>query len=65
MTCWKPPRATNWERIGSYPPAVASPPNALQRSKHMGRFRLANEPDAEILESLDEDAFLGYGCALK
>ncbi len=31
----------------------------------MGRFRFANEPDAEILESLDEDAFLGYGCALK
>ena len=31
----------------------------------MGRFRFANEPDAEILESLDGGAFLGYGCALK
>ena len=31
----------------------------------MGRFRFANEPDAEILESLDEDAFLGYGFTLK
>ena len=31
----------------------------------MGGGRFVNEPDAEILESLDEDAFLGYGCALK
>ena len=31
----------------------------------MGGFRFANEPDTEILESLDGGAYLGYGCAFK
>jgi hypothetical protein len=31
----------------------------------MGGFRFANEPDAEISGSLDEDAFLGYNFAFK